>query len=266
MTSLHARPLPALLYHAVGTPPTAADPLARALFVAPDRFAWQMKSLAKRGFRTASLQEYAAALEGRCWERNTLLLTFDDAYAHVDEVVTPILRRHRFSAVMFAPWRHLGGRNTWDEDEHPALSALEVVTAEQLKAMDEGPWEVASHATLHIDLRKLGGRERRAQLEEAREGLSELLGRPVRELAYPYGDQNAAVREDARAVGYRMAFVAGTSPGADVLRLPRRPISGNDGQLMFRLKTSAGSELLYAARRVLREAGRWGAHKAVTTS
>jgi peptidoglycan/xylan/chitin deacetylase (PgdA/CDA1 family) len=247
------RPLPALLYHAVGKPPADADPEARRLFVHPERFSCQMMSLAKRGFRTVSLQEYATVLGGQEVGGKRLLITFDDAYAHLQEVVTPILRQHRFTAVVFVPWQHVGSKNTWDAKEHPSLSTIEVATADQLRRMVAGPWEVASHGMCHVDLRTLESQQRRAQLRAAREGLSELLRRPVHELAYPYGSNDEAVRADARAAGYRLAFVANSRPSKDQFQLPRRAISGSDGQLLFWLKTSARSELVYGTRRLTRK-------------
>jgi peptidoglycan/xylan/chitin deacetylase (PgdA/CDA1 family) len=247
------RYLPTLLYHAVGTPPAGADPGARALFVHPDRFERQMRSLVMRGFRTASLREYVAALAGHDVGNRKLLITFDDAYAHLHEVVTPILRRYHLTAVVFAPWGHLGGTNTWDAEEHPSLVSMKVATAAELQEMATGPWEVASHGMWHVDLRTLDSQLRRAQLAQAREGLSELVQRPVRELAYPYGYDDPGVRDDARAAGYLLAFADSTRKSKDPFQLPRRAISGTDGQHLFLLKTSAASELLYGMRRFARK-------------
>jgi peptidoglycan/xylan/chitin deacetylase (PgdA/CDA1 family) len=245
-----------LLYHAVGSPPSDSDPEERNLFVEPDRFAWQISSLAGRGYRTLTLDQYAAAMWQRGDARNGLLLTFDDAYAKVDEIVSPILERHRFSAVMFAPWGHLGERNTWNAG-HPHLAELEIAGSDQLKDMERGPWEVASHALRHIDLRKLESNERRVQLTEARERLSELLGRAIRDLAYPYGYQDVGVRQDARAAGYRMAFTAGGSKAGDAYSLPRRSINGRDSWPMFLLKTSAVAPALYRSRQLSRQVAQW---------
>jgi peptidoglycan/xylan/chitin deacetylase (PgdA/CDA1 family) len=247
---------PVLLYHAVGSPPSDSDTEERNLFVEPDRFAWQMSSLARRGYRTLTLDEFATAMWERSDPRNALLLTFDDAYALADEIVTPILARHRFSAVMFAPWAHLGGRNTWNAG-HPRLADLEIAGPDQLKEMEHGPWEVASHALRHVDLRKLDSNERRSQLTEARERLSELLGRPIRDLAYPYGYQDIGVRRDASAAGYRMAFTAGGSKAGDPYSLPRRSINGHDSRPMFLLKTSPVAPALYRSRQLSRHAAQW---------
>jgi peptidoglycan/xylan/chitin deacetylase (PgdA/CDA1 family) len=214
--------------------------------VDPDCFAEQMQDLSRRGFRTVSLDEYAAILDGRSVGSKSVLLTFDDAYAHVDEAVSPVLRRHGFKAVMFVALGHLGGRNTWDEGRFPTLATLEIASAEQIRGLDRAVWDVASHGLRHVDLRSVGQGLRRIQLVEAREGLSELLGRPVLDFAYPHGANDAAVRRDTERAGYRMAFTAWSVTGAGRFQLPRRRIAGEDTLAMFRMKTSAWSTVYSA--------------------
>src|SRR5947208_664186 len=103
-----------LLYHAVCAQPEPAIEGERPLFMSLQRFADQMDDLARRGYRALTLGEFAAGLDERRFPHRSVLLTFDDGYAHVDAVVTPVLRRHGFRAVMFAPFGHLGGHNSWD--------------------------------------------------------------------------------------------------------------------------------------------------------
>jgi len=195
-----------------------------------------MADLARRGFRTLSLDGYLAALEGNRPPDRSVLLTFDDAYAHLDQTVSPILRRHSFSAVVFAPWQHLGAYNTWDADLRD-LSRMRIADADQLLEMDRGPWEVASHGLRHIDLRTLQSDQRLADLREAGERLSNLLGRPVFALAYPYGHHNDAVRQDAQNAGYRMAFTVDRNDSLDAFQVPRRMVAGQDDRAIFWFKT-----------------------------
>lgn len=226
----------ALLYHGVCALPSGADRAERALCLHPDLFSWQMDDLSRRGYRTLTLEDYLAILEGARPPTRSVMLTFDDAYDHLDRTVSPILVRHSFSAVVFAPWQHLGTRNTWDA--HLAnLSKLRIADRDQLAAMDRGPWEVASHGLRHVDLRTLESDQRQAELCEARERLSDLLGRPVLALAYPYGDHDHAVRRDAQRAGYRMAFTVDRTDSLDPFQLPRRMVAGHDDRAIFRLKT-----------------------------
>ena len=241
-----------LLYHAVADPPPGCDLEERRIFVTPRQFEGQMASLARRGYRSLRLDEYARRL-GNGGTARTVLITFDDAYAHVDEVVTPILRRHGFSAVMFVPWAYIGGRNSWDS-RHPRLAALEIAGPDQLRAM-VGVWELASHGLRHVDLRATPSESRQRELAAAREGLSELAGRRVVELAYPFGYHDAAVRRDTAAAGYELAFTSSGAATGDSLQLPRRPIRSEDGRLAFRAKTEPAGAWLYRLHRLARRGG-----------
>jgi peptidoglycan/xylan/chitin deacetylase (PgdA/CDA1 family) len=229
------RPL-VLLYHGVCVLPSEADRGERALCVHPSLFSWQMAYLARRGYRTLNLQDYLSVLEGAPPPARSVLLTFDDAYDHLDYVVSPVLRRYSYSAVVFAPWQHLGLHNTWDAPL-ANLSKLTIADRDHLAAMDRGPWEVASHGLRHVDLRTLGSDQRIAELRKARECLSDLLGRPVLALAYPYGDHNQAVRRDAQRAGYRMAFTVDRNDSSDPFELSRRMVGGNENRVIFRFKT-----------------------------
>jgi peptidoglycan/xylan/chitin deacetylase (PgdA/CDA1 family) len=233
-----------LLYHVVAPCPPDADPVEGSLFVEPSAFEQQMDELAAQGYRTLTLDDYASAVDGAPAPPKSVLLTFDDAYAHVDAVVSPILRRHQFSAVMFACPAHLGGRNSWDQD-HPNLARLEIAIREQLLEMSAGPWEIASHGLHHVDLRTVDPERRRAELAEARDRLSYLVRKPVVDLAYPYGYDDPAIREDVRQAGYRLAFVATPIRSLDPLRLSRHPVNGADSLAVFRLKTAGWSNGLY---------------------
>lgn len=234
-----------LLYHAIGDPPPGCDAEELRLFVTPHQFERQMAALSRRGYRSLRLAEFAGRLrDGN--DDSMFLITFDDAYAHVHEVVTPILRRFGFSAVMFVPWAHVGRPNSWDH-RHPRLAALEIAGTHQLKGM-LGDWELASHGLHHVDLRSLPSRSRRRDLAAAREGLSELTGRAVAEIAYPFGRHDADVRQDAAAVGYELGFTTSGAATGDPLELPRRPIRGEDGRLAFRAKTEPAAAWLYRLR------------------
>jgi len=233
-----------LLYHIVLPPPSNADQEERKLFVHPERFMSQMEDLHRRGCRTLSLNEFRAAIASGSLSPSRFLLTFDDAYAHVNGAVTPTLHRLGFSAVMFAPWGHLGGRNVWDR-AHRNLAHLDIATAAELKAMDGAGWEVASHGLRHTDLSTLDPADRFGELRAACERFSNLLGRSVIDFAYPYGVADEGVSNDVSKAGYRTGFLARPSGGANLLQIPRQPIRGDEGMAIVRLRTSSLSNLSY---------------------
>jgi peptidoglycan/xylan/chitin deacetylase (PgdA/CDA1 family) len=232
------------MYHAVMEPPIGCDEVERDLFVSPGQFEAQMADLADRGFRSVTLDRFHQANDA------AVLITFDDAYAHVPETVTPILKRHGFVATMFVPAAHLGGRNAWDGVEHPRLAALDIANADQIRSMAAGPWEIASHGWRHVDLRGVEANLRLGELANSRAMLSEISGRPVNAFAYPYGYVDDQVERAARAAGYTMAFEAGPGPGANPWRLPRQPIRGSDNLGLFRLRASGWLGRFHGMQRI----------------
>jgi peptidoglycan/xylan/chitin deacetylase (PgdA/CDA1 family) len=232
------------MYHAIMEPPEGCDDIERDLFVSADQFETQMADLAQRGFRSISLREFENAKD------RTVLITFDDGYAHVLERVTPILERHRFSAVMFVPTAYLGGRNSWDADRHPRLGALEIATADQIRRMAAGSWEIASHSFRHVDMRSLEPTTRMKELVESRETLSAITRKPVTALAYPYGDVDSSVEKSAQMAGFQMAFLAGPGSRGNPFRLSRQPVRGSDDLAIFRLRTSGWLGRFHALQRI----------------
>ncbi len=211
----------ALLYHAVLAGVPAAD---RTLIVEPAELDWQLSELRRRGFRSLDLDGYHAALEAGDDDPFAVLLTFDDAYAHLFPRVSALLEKHAFTAAVFVPTAHIGGRNDWDGAEVP-LHGHPIATVEALRGAAEGAWELAAHGLAHVDLRTLSPKERRRQLTAAREQVSELSGSDTVDLAYPYGASDEAVRGDARRAGYRMAFSAHAAGSNDRFALARVPDS-----------------------------------------
>jgi peptidoglycan/xylan/chitin deacetylase (PgdA/CDA1 family) len=240
------------MYHVVSECPENAAAEERGLFVAPGAFERQMAQLAEQGFRTLTLDEFAAQVHSVTVWSKRFLLTFDDSYAHIPAVVTPVLRRHGFTAVMFANWAHLGGRNTWD-NHLPNLPRLAITSQDQLVDMAAGPWEIASHGYRHVDLRDLPSSKRREELVAARELLSALVKKPVRDIAYPYGRNDPEMRADVRAAGYRLGFCADLTRNRSPLRLSRRAVRNSDSMTFLRLRTAEWSDSVRAVARRVRE-------------
>ena len=76
-----------------------------------------------------------------------------------------------------------------------------------IRAMQAEGIEFQSHTTTHPRLTQLSPGVAREELCSSRVQLTELLGRPVRVVAYPYGDYNEAVMGLAREAGYQAATI-----------------------------------------------------------
>lgn len=201
-----------LMYH--GVEQVAEDPYQ--LCVTPARFAEQMAWLAERGLRGVSIETLVSAMrDGNA--RGLVGITFDDGYVNVLENAVPELLQHDFTATMFIVSGLLGGTNEWDgEPVWPLMSA------EQIAQVATAKMEIGSHGVTHIALSGLDADRQRAEISESRSKLSELLGRPVRGFAYPYGLMDASARRAVQDAGYGYACSV-ISPISDlgIMSLPR---------------------------------------------
>lgn len=72
--------------------------------------------------------------------------------------------------------------------------------------------EVAVHSATHPDLTRLDGAQIAAEVLEDRKALEDLVGYPVRGLAYPYGTYDQHVIDVLRALGFVYARTVENSP------------------------------------------------------
>jgi peptidoglycan/xylan/chitin deacetylase (PgdA/CDA1 family) len=196
-------------------------------------FQWQMEYLA----RHRAVVPLQAILDGSVPEgRPAVAITFDDGYRSVLTEAVPVLRRYGFPATAFVPTKWIGDRNRWDGFPDNAI-ALELMTADELLEADRAGVEIASHSHAHAKLDELSEHEARADLEASVALLREILGRPPRYLAYPYGRHGRTTARAAASARFIAAFSIGQlSTGR--YGLERVTIRPTDGRFLFALKTS----------------------------
>src|SRR3989454_6438632 len=100
--------VPVLCYHRIGGPlELGVTRVGRSIF------ARQMTALARAGWRSLSLTQFADGQTPHA-ARRTFLLTFDDGYASLAEHAYPVLADLGFTATTFLITDYVGRRNTWD--------------------------------------------------------------------------------------------------------------------------------------------------------
>jgi peptidoglycan/xylan/chitin deacetylase (PgdA/CDA1 family) len=212
------RPL-ILCYHRV----SSAEP--HRLAVSPDQLDAHVSSLVRRGYRPARAEAVVAG------SGKVLHVTFDDAFRSVVAAL-PALERLAAPATVFVC-------SDFADDGRPlrvpeledvvdaAPSEFATMRWDELRELAERQVEIGSHTVGHPHLPQLGDAELDRELRESRQRIADELRRPCRFFAYPYGDNDARVREAVRRAGYEAAFaltVARASPFA----LPRVDLYWND--------------------------------------
>lgn len=223
--------LPILLYHKIDTIPWAAGYPAN--YVAPTRFDAQLALLRRLGYETISFADYLAYRRGESGlPRRSVIITFDDGYRSLRANALPILRRHGFRATVFLVARLIGKTNAWDEGEleEPLLDGADIA------AMQADGIDFQSHTLEHRRLTALEPAQALEDLRRSRECLGDLLGRPVRVLAYPYGEADRSTHEIARAAGYEAAVILRrrlNTDATDLFALNRIPVTNRTSLAQF---------------------------------
>ncbi|HEV2805580.1 MAG TPA: polysaccharide deacetylase family protein [Chthoniobacterales bacterium] len=226
--------LPVLMYHRIAE--TGEGPLA-PYRVSPSAFEAQLRLLKDHGYIGLSLEDFQRMLfERRAFPHRSVLLTFDDAYQDFGDAALPLLKSFGFPAAVFVVTDQVGRTAEWDQLYGPPAPLLDWRALQQLSSDNVA---VGSHGRTHRRFRSLSPEEVVGEGRLSRALLQDRLGQPVRALAYPHGDTNAAVATSVRACGYRLAFTTReafcTHPD-DPMLLPRVMISGLDGLLDFSAK------------------------------
>ena len=216
---------PVLCYHRVGGPvELGVTRVARSVFVR------QMTALARAGWRTLTLEEFAQTespflfpVSRLSSEGKGFLLTFDDGYASLADVAYPVLAGLGFTAVTFLITGFIGGANTWDVGyTWRRLPHLDWPTIEGWHSRG---FDFGSHTVSHRRLTWVSPRAAADELGRSRETLVRRLGPAAgRAVAYPFGASSERTVELARQAGYELGFGGAWDVGADVLRLPRMPV------------------------------------------
>lgn len=216
---------PVLCYHRVGGPlELGVTRVAQKVFVR------QMTALARAGWRTISLDDFARAsspylfpLARLTSSHRYFLLTFDDGYASLAESAYPVLADVGFTATTFLVTDYMERDNGWDvRYTRHRMPMLDWRTVERwrIKGFDFG-----SHGATHRRLTWLRSAVVTEELLRSRQALIQRLGTGAgRAIAYPFAAVSDRVMELARQAGFEMGFGGAWDRGVDPLRLTRVPV------------------------------------------
>jgi peptidoglycan/xylan/chitin deacetylase (PgdA/CDA1 family) len=219
-----SEPVPILMYHVINPPPPGAK--FPGLYVPPEEFAAQMRSLAQAGFHAVTMDQMLAN-----WTRGTplpagkpIVVSFDNGYQSQLTQALPVLRQ--------LGW--VGVENIQLTGLLPSQGGLSEAQVSELVAAG---WELDTQGFSHADLITLGPAALRYQVAVARGEVQRRYHVPVNWFCYPSGHYNVTVIAEVKAAGYvgSTTVVPGwASPGEDRYRLPRlRVLGGTSPQTLL---------------------------------
>jgi len=247
---------PVLCFHRIGGPlELGVTRVGRSVF------ARQMTALARAGWRTLTLGEFARrttlggaphAAPPHDNATREFLLTFDDGYASLNQHAYPVLADLGFTATTFLITDYVGKTNTWDVQY--TWNRLKHLSWPEIEQWRVRGFDFASHGASHRRLTWLDDVAIEAELTSSREALMARLGPEAgRAVAYPFGAVNQRVVGFAQSAGYDVGF-GGVRGNGDPLHVSRIPVYFWDaGDVPFGLRTDAlgslGNFVAHAANR-----------------
>lgn len=210
--------IPILCYHRVCRIEDRG-PDSPSLCVSPEQFESQMHFLKVMGYGTVSVQDAAAALEGRKnLPPRCVALTFDDGYEDNFLRAFPVLKKYGFVATIFVVTDGIGKNNSWDSGSAALLKE------EQIREMSRAGIIFGSHTASHLDLTQGSEDKIRDELTRSKQKVESLTSRRDTCFCYPYTRLVPRVKELVKECGYYCA-VSGDPLNIvdkdDVYELPR---------------------------------------------
>lgn len=216
----HRLPIAVLFYHRV------ADEHPNPWTISNRDFARQIAWLA-RHFELISLKEVQHRIRTGDNTRPAVSITFDDGYAENCQEAIPLLIKERIPCTYFVTLGNVLHGEPFAHDValgHP----FPANNCEQLRAMADAGIEIGAHTYSHADLAQIHDpKELYREVVTAGRELGRLVGRPVRYLAFPFGQHvhlNVRAFQMAQAAGYHAvcsAYGGYNFPGGDSFHLQR---------------------------------------------
>lgn len=169
------------------------------LICPPENFRDQLDAIADDGWTPIDTDRYLEHLTtGRDLPAKSVLLTFDDGTdSQLSEGLVQLSAR-RMTATFF-PMTVVLGNEGW-------------MSPEDLKRLTDAGMVVGAHTWDHHRVDLYQGEDWHVQLDRPREALEQIIGAPVKHMAYPHGAWNAAALPHVVSAGYESAYQLSDRP------------------------------------------------------
>jgi peptidoglycan/xylan/chitin deacetylase (PgdA/CDA1 family) len=219
------------------------DPIPeRGWAVSSEDFADQMQYLAKAGYNVIPIADLAGYINGKraSLPPDAVVITVDDGWLCTWTEMHPVLKRYGF------PWSLYVYPKIVGQGSH-ALSWA------QIEALAAAGVDIESHTTSHAHLTRKSHPELtdaqyddflRQELDESKRILESHTGRPVRTIAYPYGEYDNTVAAAAKRAGYTAGLVTWLRPNnrsTDPMKMGRFKMASNTSLDQFRTVLGAAT-------------------------
>ncbi|MEI6645089.1 MAG: polysaccharide deacetylase family protein [bacterium] len=215
-----------LLYHACDQMVFPGMP--RRLNMNPCRLEQQLVWLKRQGYSFLTASELIV----RSKKADTLCacITFDDGFEDNYTCLFPLLKKHQIKITLFVA-------------KQSVFTGKPMLREAQIKEMSaSGLVEFGGHTVTHIDLNATVSDVAETEIQENKQWLEVVTGKPCLAFAYPFGRYSERDVLILKKLGFTSAFTCERAirPISDPFRIPRLYVNGKIKSFQFPLLVSRG--------------------------
>jgi peptidoglycan/xylan/chitin deacetylase (PgdA/CDA1 family) len=226
-----------LCYHGVGEVAAADDP--SGIFLSGELFARHLDVIADAGYELLTVSDLWRAVDSGPGALARGAISFDDGLVKTMRGAVAMLLDRGVPCSVYVPTGLMGR-------PHPDVNGELIASPEEIRELAQAGVEIGAHSVDHVALTGLGHDAALEQLRRSRATLEDLLGSPVKAMAYPFGAVDEQTMEVAEEAGYEVACaVSGAGPWR-AMCLPREPVHASATPLRLRLKMAGLYGPVYA--------------------
>ena len=154
-------------------------------------------SIEKFTFILNEIHDLCLSLEqinNRDYKDNFWLLTFDDGFSSDVDIVLPLLKKYKISAIFFITTAFVGMPN--------------YMTWEQIRYLSDCGMVIGSHSVNHSDMKSMTKSERITEFETSCSIIEAQISKKVKMFSFPYGRFNSSIANEAFEAGYEYCFTS----------------------------------------------------------
>lgn len=194
---LSKKEVPILCYHNIKELKAGDGEMTKTYTVSPANFAQQMKTLSDAGYHSIlpnQLNDYL--VYDVPLPSNPVMITFDDTREEQFSIGAAEMKKYGFKGVFFIMT--------------VSINRPGYMSKEQIKSLSDDGHVVGAHTWDHHMVTKYAGDDWNTQLVKPKAKLEEIIGKPVKDFAYPFGLWNTAAIPEIKKSGYEMAYILAT--------------------------------------------------------
>ena len=167
--------------------------------ITPKKLTDLIEAALHKGYHFISMDQLYDMVQKGKYDNRFIVVTLDDGYADNYEIAYPIFKKYNIPFCIFIT------KNFVLQGQKP----YRYLTLEQIQELNKEPLcTLGNHTISHPSLHTLTQEKMLLEIQTCNEWLEQVVQKPIRYFAYPYGSYNAKTIDLLRQLNIKIAFAA----------------------------------------------------------